>query len=194
MSFREGKDLNLYRVEYTYLGDHTVDWIWVETLHDLDYLRTDEDVENLDWRVATKDEIDVYDDGFADGHGLALAESRMERSNEVYFELTNMEINEDGRLNTRKIFTCGVCEKTSLDFETRAATTGEFYVTKDIDSVLWHVCIDCAYDCRHDWTHFSRSFCACGSMHDYCDTCGEALGCEFNKENTWDSPYKRKKK
>lgn len=193
LTFREDKNLALYRVEYNYMDEHMLDWMWLESIDDISYLTTDEDVKDLTWRPATDDEVSIYDSAFADGHGLAMVESRMERSNEVYFEITNMNINEDGRLDTRKIFTCGVCEKTSLDFDTRAAKTGEFYVTKDIDSILWHVCIECAYDCRHDWTHFSRSVCACGSMHDYCDTCGEAVdNCPYALDI--DSPYRRKKK
>ena len=31
--------------------------------------------------------------------------------------------------------------------------------------------------CPHESASFDRSVCACGSMHDYCDDCGEAIDC-----------------
>lgn len=30
-------------------------------------------------------------------------------------------------------------------------------------------------ECAHRSTHFDRSLCACGSMHTYCDDCGQAV-------------------
>lgn len=34
--------------------------------------------------------------------------------------------------------------------------------------------------CQHHSTSFDRSFCGCGSMHDYCETCGKAIGCPLD--------------
>lgn len=34
--------------------------------------------------------------------------------------------------------------------------------------------------CEHRLTHFDRSVCACGSMHDYCDDCGVPIDCPYN--------------
>ena len=194
MSFNEDKELNLYRFEYLTDGHRAVDWVWLDEDEPKDYLANDDYVTGLTYRKATVDETDLYNEAFADGHGLGIVESRMENSNGVYYQLLSFDPDAEIGLNTKKIFTCGECGESGLDFETKAVTTGTYYVAKEKDGILWHICFDCGYDCRHDWTHFSRSFCACGSMHDYCDTCGEALGCEFNKENSWDSPYKRKKK
>lgn len=189
MSFREDKELKLYRFEYLSDGHRVVDWVWLEETEPKDYLANDDYVTGLTYREATTDESELYNEAFSDGHGLGVAETRMETSNGIYYKLITFD-----PMETQKIFTCGECGESGLDFETKAVTTGKYYVAKEKDGVLWHICFDCGYDCRHDWTHFSRSLCACGSMHDYCDTCGEALGCKFNEEDTWDSPYKRKKK
>lgn len=197
MSFREDKELSLYRFEYLSDGYRTVDWVWLGEDEPKDFLANDDYVTGLTYRKATTDETDLYNEAFNDGLGIGHAESRMESYNGVGQRLNSMKIDstdDDFKLDTTKVFTCGECGESMLEFETKAVTTGQYYVAKEKNGVLWYVCFNCGYDCRHDWTHFSRSFCACGSMHDYCDTCGEALGCELNKENNWDSPYKRKKK
>lgn len=189
MTFRDDKELKLYRFEYLSDGHRTVDWVWLEETEPKDYLGNDDYVIGLSYREATQDEAELYNEAFSDGHGLGTVEANMAHSNEVYYKLVSFD-----PMETKKIFTCGECGKKALDFETQASKTGEYYVTKEIENILWYLCVDCTYDCRHDWTHFSRDYCACGSMHDYCDTCGEALDCKFNEEDTWDSPYKRKKK
>lgn len=188
MTLSEDKNLKLYRYEYLSDGYKTVDWIWLEEGETPETLFVNDDYKtDVSYREATSDETDLYNGAFADGHGLAFVEARMENSNGVFYQLVTFD-----PMETKKIFTCGECKKDGLDFESQASKTGNYYVSKEIEGILWHLCIDCTYDCRHDWTHFSRDYCACGSMHDYCDTCGEALGCEF--ETDWDSPYKRKKK
>jgi len=35
--------------------------------------------------------------------------------------------------------------------------------------------------CEHRDTSFSRTLCACGAMHDYCDDCGRALFCPLDE-------------
>lgn len=198
MASEEKSKFKLYRFEYLSLGDRVVDWVWLSGEDEAkEYLTAQLDVSGVVYREATEDEDELYDEAFNDGLGLGQAEARMESYNGVAYRLNSVNldaIDEDFKLDTTKVFTCGECGESQLEFETKAVTTGKYYVAKEKDGVLWHICFDCGYDCRHDWTHFSRTLCECGSMHDYCDTCGEALGCEFNKENNWDSPYKRKKK
>lgn len=192
----EEKKFFLYRFEYLSLGNRVVNWLWFQDEEEAkSYLVDDSDISGLTYRSATKDESELYDEAFSDGHGLGIAESRMESSNGVYHRLNSIvDTDNELDLDTTKVFTCGECGESDLEFETKAVATGGYYVAKEKDGVLWHICFYCGYDCRHDWTHFSRTYCACGSMHDYCDTCGEALDCEFNEKNNWDSPYKRKKK
>lgn len=36
-------------------------------------------------------------------------------------------------------------------------------------------------ECPHESASFDRSLCACGWMHDYCDDCGAAIGCELDE-------------
>ena len=180
------------------MGDRVVDWVWLTGEEEAkDYLTAEPHVSGVIHRAATQDEEELYDEAFNDGLGLGQAEARMESYNGVAYQLNSFgprSLDESFKLDTTKVFTCGECGESSLEFEMKAVTTGDYYVAKEKDGVLWHICFDCGYDCRHDWTHFSRTFCGCGSMHDYCDTCGEALDCEFNEKNSWDSPYKRKKK
>jgi hypothetical protein len=38
------------------------------------------------------------------------------------------------------------------------------------------------FRCRHKSASFDRTLCGCGSMHDYCDDCGAALGCPLDKD------------
>lgn len=188
----------LYRVEYIEHTEHVVEWVWFKNDEEArDYIpyQAEEQIAGYNFRRATKEESDLYEEGFQDGLGFGTAEARMEANNGVSYRLDNFEASLEGmKMDSTKIFTCGECGEKNLEFEVHAATTGNYYVSIEKDGVLWHICRNCGYDCRHDWTHFSRDYCACGSMHDYCDTCGEALGCKYNEEDTWDSPYKRKNK
>lgn len=179
------------------MGDRVVDWVWLTGDEEAkDYLSVDSGVSGVMYREATEDEAELYDEAFNDGLGLGQAEGRMENYNGLAYRLNSMNLNpadEKFGIDTTKVFTCGECGESSLEFEIKAVTTGEYYVAKEKEGVLWYVCFDCAYNCRHDWTHFSRSFCACGSMHYYCDTCGEALDCELDDPYA-ETPYKKNKK
>ena len=164
----EKKDFKLYRFEYLSLGDRAVDWVWLTGEEEAkEYLTAELDVSGVVYRKATIDEEELYDEAFNDGLGLGQAEARMESYNGVAFQLNSFAPSslddEKFKLDTTKVFTCGECGESSLEFEVRAVTTGEYYVAKEKDGVLWHICFDCGYNCRHDWTHFDRSFCACGS-------------------------------
>jgi hypothetical protein len=189
-------DFELYRFEYIQYGERIVDWVWLKNEHEaLDYMAGEEELAGMVYRKATVDETDLYDEAFTDGRNLGVAETRMEMSNGVTYRLNSFSADSDSiELDTTKLFNCGQCNKSGLEFDVKAASTGEYYVSTDKDGVLWHVCTDCAADCRHDWTHFSSEVCSCGSMHDYCDTCSEALNCPLNSEVDFDSPYRRKKK
>lgn len=193
MTFKEDKGFALHRFEYFYDDEYVVDWMWVEEGEDpADYLKNDAYVAGVDYRPATLDEQKLYTEAYNDGVGVGTAEILMERNIGVYFKFNSASA-EGPSIDTTKIFTCGECKRTGLEFETDAATTGEYYVCKDIENVLWHLCWKCTYNCRHDWTHFSKDLCACGSMHEYCDTCNEALDCLLDDPYA-ESPYKMKKR
>lgn len=197
MSSEEKKKFKLFRFEYLSLGDRSVDWVWLTGEDEAkDYLTGQSDVSAVVYREATDDEEELYDEAFSDGLGIGQAEARMESHNGVLYQLNSMNLDvtdEKFGLDTTKIFTCGECGESSLEFDIKAVTTGQYYVAKEKEGVLWYVCFDCGYNCRHDWTHFDRSFCACGSMHYYCDTCGEALDCELDDPYA-ETPYKKNKK
>jgi hypothetical protein len=193
----EKKDFKLFRFEYLSMGDRVVDWVWLTGDEEAkEYLTAESHISGVVYREATGDEHELYDEAFNDGLGLGQAEARMESYNGLSYRLNSMNLNSENEklgIDTTKVFTCGECGESSLEFEIKAVTTGEYYVAKEKEGVLWYVCFDCAYNCRHDWTHFSRSFCACGSMHYYCDTCGEALDCELDDPYA-ETPYKKNKK
>jgi hypothetical protein len=193
----EKKEFKLFRFEYLFMGDRIVDWVWLTGDEEAkEYLTAESHISGVVYREATGDEHELYDEAFNDGLGLGQAEGRMESYNGLAYRLNSFapkSLDESFKLDTTKVFTCGECGESSLEFEIKAVTTGEYYVAKEKEGVLWYVCFDCAYNCRHDWTHFSRSFCACGSMHYYCDTCGEALDCELDDPYA-ETPYKKNKK
>jgi hypothetical protein len=190
------KEFELYRFEYIYQGERNVDWVWLKGEEETrDYMASETDIAAMTYRKASDDEVALYEEAFEDGRGLGIAETRMELSNGVVFRLESFTADEDGiDMKTTKMFTCGECGTSSLDFEVKAATTGDYFVSFDKEGTLWHICTDCASDCRHDWTHFSSEVCKCGSIHNYCDTCGEAINCELDSDISTDSPYRRKKK
>ena len=187
---------NLYRFEYIQYGDRVVDWVWLKNDEEaLDYMSGEAEVSGMIYRKASTDEMVLYDEAYEDGRGLGIAEARMEASNGVFYEFVSFDASSDEiSMQTNKIFTCGECGAIGLNFEVKAAKTGEYYISVDKENVLWHVCTDCASDCRHDWTSFNDVPCACGSFHSWCDTCGEAVGCVLESDEDSTSPYKRKKK
>jgi hypothetical protein len=191
------RKFKLYRFEYLTLGDRTNDWVWLTGEEEAkDYLTGEDDVSGVVYREATNDEEELYDEAFNDGQGIGKAEGRMESYNGVSYQLNAINLDPDDEnfgLQTTKVFTCGDCNESLLEFELRATTTGDYYVAREKEGVLWYVCSSCAYNCRHDWTHFDKDLCACGSMHEYCDTCGEALDCALDDPNS-ESPYKKRKK
>lgn len=187
---------DLYRFEYLQYGDRVVDWVWLKNdAEALDYMSGEAEVSGMIYRKATTDEMVLYDDAYEDGHALGIAEARMEASNGVFYEFVSFDASSDEiTMNTNKIFTCGDCGASGLDFEVKAAKTGDYYISVNKENVLWHVCTDCTSDCRHDWTSFCDVPCACGSFHTWCDTCGDPLGCVLESDEDTSGPYKRKKK
>jgi hypothetical protein len=193
----EKRDFKLFRFEYLSLGDRVVDWVWLTGDEEAkEYLTGESHISGVMYREATEDEEELYDEAFDDGLGLGQAEARRENHNGVAYQLNSMNLNpndESFGMDVTRIFTCGDCGESLLEFELRAATTGEYYIAKEIEGVLWYVCSECAHNCRHDWTHFDRDLCACGSMHEYCDTCNEALDCALDDPYA-ESPYKKNRK
>lgn len=142
MSFRDDKNLKLYRFEYIDDGYATVDWVWLESDQTKDYLANDPDVHAMTVREATEEEADLYNEAFADGYGLGSVETEFKRSNEVYYKFVGMK--GDLELETEKVFTCGECKTRMMDFESKSAKFGPYFITKDIDGVSWFLCIECA--------------------------------------------------
>lgn len=142
MNFREDKNLSLYKFEYLHDGYATVDWIWLEPGDERDYLANDSDVTGLTMRQATQEEEDLYNEAFADGYGLGSVETEFKRSNEVYFKFLGMK--GDLELETEKVFTCGECKTRMMDFESKSAKFGPYFITKEVEGILWFLCIECA--------------------------------------------------
>jgi hypothetical protein len=142
LNFREDKELGLYRFEYLSDGYRSVDWVWLGEDETKDYLANDEYVTGLIYRKATPDEEELYQEAYTDGHELGTVESNMAHSNEVYYKVLSFTGDEAG-MKTQKIFTCGECKTRALDFEETAAKFGPYFITKDVDSVLWYICADC---------------------------------------------------
>lgn len=144
MSFREDKELDLYRFEYLSDGIRAVDWVWLGEGETFEYLANDDSVSGLSFREASNDEKELYESAFSDGYGLGSVENEIKHSNEVYYKFVGLK--GDLELETEKVFTCGDCKTRMIDFEPNVARFGPYYITKeDAESgVLWFVCVECA--------------------------------------------------
>lgn len=141
MSSNEGKNVNLYRFEYIEELCNSVDWLWLEPEEVKDFRANDPDVVLVSLRKATEEEEDLYNEAFADGYGLGSVETEFKKSNQVYYLFTGLK--GDMELQTEKIFTCGECRVRSINFEEKASMFGPYYITKEVDDILWYVCVDC---------------------------------------------------
>ncbi len=145
---------NLYRFEhYEPLDEATyVDWVWLEPAEVPEYRSSDMGVK---YRVATKDEEDLYNEAYADGYGVAAILEFESKDNGITFRV---ELNKDSEeFNYTKMFKCSTCGE-HRDFETEVAMANGFYLTelkgKDND-ILWHVCYECAMlQLEVDWIDF----------------------------------------
>ena len=150
----EKNKLNLYRFEYYEPLDDCsyVDWVWLEPQEVSEYRSSDVSVT---YRVATKDEQDLYNEAYSDGYGVAVALEFESNYNGVTYRVEISDNKED--FISTKVFECGTCGE-RRDFETEVAMANGFYLTdlKGKDSnILWHICYECAMlQLEIDWIDF----------------------------------------
>lgn len=129
----------LYRFEhYEPLdGEFYVNWIW---LKDSDLEEYTQHYEEGSYRVATADEMELYDEAYADGYGIAAVMEFESQYDGITYRLDRYD-GED--FSTTKMFQCAVCDR-HQDFEDNVASAGGMYLGAIRDNKLWHVCYDCA--------------------------------------------------
>jgi hypothetical protein len=130
-------------------GDRFVEWEWATSKEEI--LERDQmgyDIAHIEIRIATDDELDAWLEGHSEATMVNMAEERLANWNGVAYAIESFE-----PMVSREVFTCGVCDKSSLDIKTKAATLGNFYLSvrtpKDNQAnktILWHVCIDCSIE------------------------------------------------
>ena len=132
---------SLYRFSYYEPEDdcNYVDWVWLKSEEVLNYRP---DSLSLEYRPATKDETELYEEAYADGYGVAAILEFESSYDGVTFRV---EIDEDGELdmNGAKMFQCGICDK-HKDFDDEVAMTAGLFLGEVKDDKLWHVCYSCA--------------------------------------------------
>lgn len=129
----------LYRFEYFEPEDNEtyVDWVWLGPL-ELNYYKSDYKIVKV--RPATDGEIELYEEAYADGYGMAAMLEFEDRYDGVTFRV---EV-KDGDLDMKgkKMFECALCGK-HKDFEEDVAMLHGLFVGEVKDDKLWHVCYDC---------------------------------------------------
>ena len=135
----ESEKRSLYRFEhYESLDDEVyVDWVWLKPDEVVPYVAEEE----TSFRIATKDEENLYNEAYADGYGIAA----LIEYEAAYDGITFRVDIDDGKLDftSKKMFQCAVCNR-HLDFEENVACAGGMYLGALRDDKLWHICYDCA--------------------------------------------------
>lgn len=130
---------HLYKFNYYEVEDNQsyVDWVWLKQSEVAEYRSSYAQVE---MRIATEDEENLYEEAYEDGYGVAMIMEMRSVDNGVTFRV---EVTEDGEFDMgHKMFKCALCDK-HKDFDEHAATAGAYYMTQLVDDVLWHVCEEC---------------------------------------------------
>lgn len=131
----------LYKFEYYEPEDdqHYVDWVW---LSDLELPNYKPEYSSTKIRKATRDEVDLYEEAYADGYGVAAFMEFESKYDGITFRV---ELNENGELdmNGKKMFECASCGN-HKDFENEVAMSGDMFLGVLKDDKLWHLCFDCA--------------------------------------------------
>lgn len=131
----------LYRFEYFEPEDNEtyVDWIWLDALELNNYKS---EYNTVKVRPATNDEVDLYEEAYADGYGIAAVMEFESKYDGITFRV---ELDDDGKLDfqSKKMFQCAMCDK-HKDFDTEVATANGLYLGEIKDDKLWHVCYECA--------------------------------------------------
>lgn len=135
------EEKTLYRCERFELEDNRiyVEWLWLSHA-DMEEYVTDSSYETF--REATSEEVDLYEEAYADGYGVA-AMLEFEHS---YDGITfRVELDKDGSLDFEgtKMFECAVCGS-HKDFDEEVATVNDLFLGVLKDDKLWHVCFNCA--------------------------------------------------
>lgn len=138
-------DVKLYRMETFNQGRREVEWNWL-TNYELDsYVASKPGVVH---RQATREEEELYDEAYRDGHDVAFLKSLDESFDGITFRVETL--GEDD-IKTTKMFQCAVCDQ-HKDFLTEVATAGAMYLGAVRDEKLWHLCYDCAIgNAEVDW-------------------------------------------
>lgn len=130
----------LYRFEYFEPEDSAtyVDWVWLGPL-DLNNYKSGYDTVKV--RPATEDEVDLYEEAYADGYGIAAVMEFESKYDGITFRIS---LDDKGELDFEgtKMFECAICDK-HKDFETEVAMVKSMYLGLVKDDKLWHVCHDC---------------------------------------------------
>ena len=140
---------NLTLFKFSYIdedGHRSVDWVWLSSSKGAqEHLDSLEDGVLGTFREATEDELDLANESFADGYGVGMSQAQIEASNGVFFRVDSFDMfaEQDEMMKTTKVFTCGNCRSSNLEFEEKVARISDYYIAKEKDGVLWHVCLDC---------------------------------------------------
>jgi hypothetical protein len=127
-------DVKLYRME---MLKGEIQWNWLTNYELEDYLKNAPIVTH---RAATKEEEELYDEAYRDGHDVAFLKQLDESFDGITFRMEGIE---DGQIKTTKMFQCAICDQ-HKDFLGEVATAGAMYLGLIRDDKLWHLCYDCA--------------------------------------------------
>lgn len=138
----ENKDNQLFRFEYLDDIDNEiyVDWVWLHPAEIADYKAN---YQTIKVRPATDDEVDLYNEAYADGYGIAALAEFESQYDGITYRLELPEGKHSTEFRQTKMFQCAICEK-HKDFDTEVATANGLYLGEIKNEKLWHVCFDCA--------------------------------------------------
>lgn len=130
-------EVKLYRMEVLEEDRTVVEWNWLTNYELESYIASRAWV---DYRKATKEEEELYDEAYRDGYDVASLKSIEDTFDGITFRMDGFET---GEIKTTKMFQCAVCDQ-HKDFEDEVATAGAMYLGVVKDDKLWHLCYDCA--------------------------------------------------
>jgi hypothetical protein len=134
------EELRLYKFEYLQEDTPVVEWVWLKSDEADTYFDDHWSmITGMSFRIATRDEADLYNEAFNDGYMLATVEENYKHSNGITFRLNSFT--EEG-IDTTKMFQCARCGN-HKDYETEVAMANGLYLAESKEDILWHVCFDC---------------------------------------------------
>ncbi len=122
---KETEPLRLYRFEYyePLDNDYYVDWVWLKESEVSSYKSS---INSVSARLATEEESDLYNEGYADGYGIAVVTEYESKNNGITYRVNLDDTGSD--FTTTKMFECSMCRKTK-EFDSDVATANNFYLT-----------------------------------------------------------------